>query len=300
MEHEHELMTTNPASPKKTTELAAPPGPDSTYDGIILVSDDSEAQLEAPGVPGEKRRGGGGGASRFGERPKYFKSTFQEVVFVIQATNATAANSFFQGASAIVTASIGRDLGMTQGQISWITASTALTAGAFQLGLGQLADLLGRKSTFIIGMGSFSALSLLGAFAQNPYWMDIVCGVVGVSSAMVVPPAIGIMGAAYEKPSRRKNLAFSAFGAGNPLGFVFGSILSGVATMLFDWRASFILIAILWGLFTILAFWTIPKVEAYPLDQPLKVRLNSFIKTFDSVGTILTIFGTGLLTASIT
>jgi len=237
---------------------------------------------------------------KFGTRPDCFTSTFQEMAFIFQATNATAASSFFQGATAIITVSIGKDLGMTQGEISWITASTALTAGAFQLGLGQLADLVGRRATFIVGMVSFSALSLLASFAKTPYWMDVVCGFIGVSTAMVVPPAIGIMGAAYGEPSRRKNIAFSAFGAGNPLGFVFGSILSGVATRIFNWRAAFVLIAIIWAILAVLAWWTIPNVEAYPLSQPLKGRLSVFVKTFDWVGTVLTIFGTGLLTAGIT
>lgn len=62
--------------------------------------------------------------SDFGDRPDCFKSTFQEVSFVFQATMATATSSFLTGVCLIVTASIGRDLGMTQGQISWITAST--------------------------------------------------------------------------------------------------------------------------------------------------------------------------------
>lgn len=236
----------------------------------------------------------------FGLRPACFASTLQEVAFVSQATIATATSSFFQGASAIITASIGRDLGMSQGQITWITASTALTAGAFQLGLGQLADLLGRKMVFLTGMGSFAAFSLLVAWAQDPFWMDVVCGILGVCAAMVVPPAIGIMGAAYDVPSKRKNLAFSAFSAGNPLGFVFGSIVSGLATMVFNWRASYVLIAILWVVFAVLAFWTIPKVEAYPPDQGFAERGRTFLRTFDFVGTGLTIFGTGLLTAAIT
>ncbi|KAK4192417.1 major facilitator superfamily domain-containing protein [Podospora australis] len=236
----------------------------------------------------------------FGERPACFKNTLQEVAFVFMTTNACAMQTFFLGTSSIITASIGAELGMSQGEITWITASSSLTAGAFQLGLGQMADLLGRRMMFIVGMGGFSAFSLLVAFAQNPFWMNVVCGIIGIASSMVLPPAIGIMGAAYDRPSRRKNMAFSAFGAGNPLGFVFGSILSGIATMLFNWRASFILVAILWAVFTVLTIWTIPKVEAYPLDQPFRERLKTFLKTFDSVGTVLTIFGVGVLTAGIT
>ncbi|KAL2133539.1 hypothetical protein VTI74DRAFT_2192 [Chaetomium olivicolor] len=236
----------------------------------------------------------------FGARPACFSSTLQETAFVFQATLATATSSFFQGASAIITASIGHDLGMSQGQITWITASTALTAGAFQLGLGQLADLLGRKPVFLTGMGSFAAFALLLAWARNPFWMNVVCGILGVCAAMVVPPAIGIMGAAYNVPSKRKNLAFSAFSAGNPLGFVLGSVVSGLATMVFNWRASYVLIAILWVVFTGLAVFTVPRVEAYPEGQRLGERVGRFVRTFDWVGTALTILGTGLLTAGIT
>ncbi|KAK4226760.1 major facilitator superfamily domain-containing protein [Podospora fimiseda] len=239
--------------------------------------------------------------SSFGPRPIYFPNLFSELVFILQAMAAIAMTTFFQGASAIITFPISQSLHMSQGQITWITASTALTSGAFQLGLGQAADLLGRKNMFLIGMGSFSAFSLLVSFAQNPYWINIVCGVVGLSAAMVVPPAIGIMGAAYGKPSKRKNLAFSAFGAGNPLGFVFGTLLSGIVTQAAgDWRWTYKLICMIWALFTIIGFWTVPKVEAYPESMRLKERGKRFAKKFDSVGTVLTVFGTGILSAGIT
>lgn len=54
---------------------------------------------------------------------------------------------------------------------------SSLVAGAFQLAIGQLADLLGRKAMFLAGMGSFSVFVLILAFAQNPFWMVILCGV---------------------------------------------------------------------------------------------------------------------------
>ncbi|KAK4174370.1 major facilitator superfamily domain-containing protein [Triangularia setosa] len=228
----------------------------------------------------------------FSPRPACFKSTLQEVTFTLTTIAATATSTFFLGVSSILTASIGISLSMTQPQITFITASTALTAGAFQLGLGQLADLLNRRTMFLAGMGSFSLLSLLVGWTQNPYWMVVVCGVVGVSAAMVVPPTIGIMGAAYDKPSRRKNLAFSAFGAGNPLGFVFGSMVSGVAAMIWGWRASFFGIAVLWAVFTCAVVWTVPKgVEAFPEGQKFGARVMEGIGKFDALGTLLTVLG---------
>ncbi|KAL2274757.1 hypothetical protein FJTKL_02736 [Diaporthe vaccinii] len=212
---------------------------------------------------------------------------------------ATATSSFLTGVCLIVTASIGRDLGMSQGQISWITASTSLVAGAFQLALGQLADLVGRKLMFIAGMGSFSALVLLTGFAQNPYWMLIMCGALGIPSAMVVPPAMGILGAAYKTPSRRKTSAFAAFSAGNPLGFVFGSIVCGVASSVSSWRAAYIFVAIVWAALAVFAVWAVPDVESFDSSSPLTERLKA-MKDFDYVGTIMTVSGTGMLTASLT
>ncbi|KAI0915027.1 MFS general substrate transporter [Ustulina deusta] len=234
----------------------------------------------------------------FGARPECFKNTLQEVAFVMQATVATASSAFLAGTALIITVPVSLDLNMTQGQISWISASTALVAGAFQLGLGQLADLLGRKAMFITGMAGFSLFSLLVAFAQNPFWMLIVCGVLGIPAAMVVPPAIGILGAAYAMPSKRKNVAFSSFSAGNPLGFVFGTILCGIATHLFNWRAAFILLSIIWAVFTIFAFWAVPNVETFE-RTPLRQRLGA-LRQFDYVGTVLTILGTGMFSAGLT
>ncbi|KAI1377684.1 MFS general substrate transporter [Hypoxylon crocopeplum] len=236
--------------------------------------------------------------TQFGDRPECFKNTFQEISFVFQATVATATTSFLTGVALIITVPVSRDLGMTQGEIAWISASTSLVAGALQLALGQLADLLGRKAMFITGMASFSAFVLLVAFSQNPFWMLIVCGILGACSAMVVPPAIGILGAAYATPSKRKNVAFSAFSAGNPLGFVFGTILCGIATQLSSWRAAFIMLCIIWAVFTVHAVWAVPNVENFD-RAPLRQRLST-LKQFDYVGTILTIFGTGMFTAGLT
>ncbi|KAI1363029.1 major facilitator superfamily domain-containing protein [Xylaria arbuscula] len=234
----------------------------------------------------------------FGARPECFKNTLQEVAFVAQATVATASSAFLAGTALIITVPVSVDLHMTQGQISWISASTSLVAGAFQLALGQLADLLGRKAMFITGMAGFSLFSLLVSFAQNPYWMLIVSGVLGIPAAMVVPPAIGILGAAYGAPSKRKNAAFSSFSAGNPLGFVFGTILCGIATQLFNWRAAFILLSIIWAVFTVFAFWAVPNVETFERG-PLRQRLG-VLKQFDYVGTVLTILGTGMFSAGLT
>lgn len=126
-----------------------------------------------------------------------------------------------------------------------------------------------------------------------------MCGVLGLASAMLVPPAIGILGAAYSEPSQRKNWAFACFSAGNPLGFALGSIVCGIAARIFNWRAGFILMAIIWAILGVASIWILPSVEAFE-PAPFKTRLRVALKRFDSLGTVLTVLGIGMLTAALT
>lgn len=82
---------------------------------------DVEADIEGSG--GEDTAVQKTKVSTIGERPACFKNTFQEVSFVFMATVAMATSTFLTGATVIVTASIGKDLNMSQSQISWISAA---------------------------------------------------------------------------------------------------------------------------------------------------------------------------------
>ena len=140
----------------------------------------------------------------------------------------------------------------------------------------------------------FAVFALVAGFSKAPITLDVLCGVLGIFSASAVPPAVGILGVAYGKPSKRKNAAFACFSAGNPLGYVFGTIFGGLAANLFNWRAAFYLIAIIFLAFTIIGYFTIPK------DWTDKEPLNWVaVKRFDILGTILTIGGIGMFSAAL-
>ncbi|KAL2353193.1 putative transporter [Cryomyces antarcticus] len=229
-----------------------------------------------------------------GGRPACFSSTFTEVLFVLTATMAIAMSSFTAGSTTVITSFIGRDLGMSIAEITWISSSSALASGAFLLFFGRIADLFGRRSLFIGSLGLFAVFSLAAGFSRTPIALDVLNGVMGLMSASAVPPAVGMLGVIYEKPSKRKNAAFACFSAGNPLGFIFGTIFSGVATQLFNWRASFWLLAIIYLVFTILAFFTMP------VDDTDKQKFDwEAVKRFDILGTVLTVAGIGMFSAAL-
>ena len=146
----------------------------------------------------------------------------------------------------------------------------------------------------IFSLGAFSIFSLVTGFATNAMYLDILIGVLGLWSAGAVPPAVGTLGAAYERPSKRKNRAFACFAAGNPLGAVLGTIFSGIAAHLFSWRASFFLLAIIYVVFLVISIFTVPKTQ----KNTEKLSWDA-LKKFDLVGIFLSMTGIALFSSSL-
>lgn len=148
---------------------------------------------------------------------------------------------------------------------------------------------------FIGSMFLFAVFCLGAGFSKNGITLDIMCGILGIFGASAVPAAQGMLGTIYDKPSQRKNKAFGCFSAGNPLGFVFGIIFSGLATELFSWRAAFWLLAIVYLVVSVLAAIFVPS------DRTDKVPWNSeTLKRLDLPGTLMTILGIGMFCAALT
>lgn len=159
---------------------------------------------------------------------------------------------------------------------------------------GRIADDYGRKKLFLFGMVGFTLAVLAASFASSPIYLDVFSGVIGLFSASVVPPAIGKLGAVYTGSSVRKNRAFACFSAGNPLGYVGGMVISGVAADISTWRASFRALAVLYAIFTLVGAWAFPPDEGN--DMPLAVES---LRRFDVMGTVLIVVGFASLTASL-
>ncbi|KAF9732141.1 hypothetical protein PMIN06_005370 [Paraphaeosphaeria minitans] len=228
-------------------------------------------------------------------RPECFRSTVQEVLFVMSVTMAVAMSSFLSGSVTVCSTFAGRDLDMSNAEITWMNAATSLSSGSLLLFFGSIADLFGRKTMFICSMFLFAVICLGAGFSKNGVTLDVLCGILGIFSASAVPSAQGMLGTIYDKPSLRKNKAFGCFSAGNPLGFVFGIIFSGLATQIFSWRAAFWLLAIVYLAISILAAIFVPS------DHATKVSLNrETLKRLDLPGTFMTILGIGLFCAALT
>jgi len=75
-----------------------------------------------------------------------------------------------------------------------------------------------------------------------------------------------------------------------------GSVFSGIAANIFNWRASFYLLAMIYVVFFVAAIWTVPRTQ-----QGQTQRLEwSVLKKFDLLGVLLSITGIALFCSSLT
>src|ERR671914_232032 len=113
--------------------------------------------------------------------------------------------------------SIEADLGFSEQGLQWVISAYALTfAGLLLLG-GRAADLLGRRRVFMVGLGFFTAASLVCGLAWSPGALIGARAFQGIGAAIMTPTALSIISTTFEGAERNKALAIwgmlGAFGA---------------------------------------------------------------------------------------
>src|SRR4051794_14069301 len=84
---------------------------------------------------------------------------------------------------------IERDLHASFADLQWVIDAYALTLAAMLLTGGSLADILGRRLIFVIGVGIFTVASLLCALAGTPTVLNLSRALPGVGGAVLFATA---------------------------------------------------------------------------------------------------------------
>jgi EmrB/QacA subfamily drug resistance transporter len=130
--------------------------------------------------------------------------------------------------------SIKTDLDFSQESLQWvITAYSILFGGALLLG-GRLADILGRRRLFIIGLGIFTVSSLLDGLAWSEGSLIAFRSLQGLGAALLSPAALSILMTTFRE-GRERNLALGIWGAASGSGGAAGVLLGGALTSAFSW-----------------------------------------------------------------
>jgi len=122
-----------------------------------------------------------------------------------------------------------RDLGISDADRQWtITAYTLAFGGLLLLG-GRIADYLGRKRIFLVGLIGFAAASALGGAAQNGATLFGARALQGAFAALLAPAALSLITVTFTEVKERSR-AFAVYGAISGGGAAIGLILGGTLT----------------------------------------------------------------------
>ncbi|MDQ1010201.1 EmrB/QacA subfamily drug resistance transporter [Streptomyces sp. V4I23] len=172
-----------------------------------------------------------------------------------------------------------QDLGISDANRQWVITAYALAFGGLLLFGGRIADLWGRKRTFVVGLLGFAAASALGGAATGEAMMLGARALQGVFGALLAPAALSLLAVMFTDAKERAK-AFGIYGAIAGGGGAVGLILGGFLTEYLDWR---------WTFFVNIPFAIIAAVGAYlVIREPEGARNRS---SLDIPGVVLSTLG---------
>src|SRR5919109_2239333 len=178
--------------------------------------------------------------------------------------------------------SIGKDLEFSQENLSWVVNAYVLVFGGFLLLGGRMADLLGRRRLFMIGLVLFALASLAGGLAQSEGWLIAARAVQGLGAALLSPAALSLVTVLFTEGAER-NKAMGVWGAVAGSGGAVGVLLGGMLTEWAGWE---------WVLFV-----NVPVGIAAAMLAPrlLPESRNGGERHFDIAGAVTVTAGLSLL-----
>jgi EmrB/QacA subfamily drug resistance transporter len=126
-------------------------------------------------------------------------------------------------------------LGISDADQQWVVTAYALAFGGLLLLGGRIADYIGRKRAFIIGLIGFAGASALGGIASSATMLFAARGLQGAFAALLAPAALSLIAVTFHEPKERAR-AFGVYGAIAGGGAALGLLLGGVLTEYFSWR----------------------------------------------------------------
>ncbi len=130
--------------------------------------------------------------------------------------------------------SIQRSLHMSISQLEWIVTGYALTFAAFMLTGGKLADLIGRRRIFVIGLVVFTASSFVCGIAPTSGWLIGARAVQGIGAALMNPATLSIITATF--PARQRGLAIGIWAGVSAMALAIGPLVGGLLTEHVNWN----------------------------------------------------------------
>ena len=121
--------------------------------------------------------------------------------------------------------------------VQWVIDAYALTLASALLTAGALADLLGRRLVFAVGLGLFSVASLLCALSSGSGFLIAARAGQGIGGSIMFATSLALL--AQEFHGKERGMALGVWGATIGGAAAIGPLLGGSLTQAFGWASIF-------------------------------------------------------------
>ncbi|MEV0697865.1 MFS transporter [Saccharopolyspora sp. NPDC050389] len=134
--------------------------------------------------------------------------------------------------------SIGDEYNIDGSTLQWTMTAYAIAFAGFLLLGGRVADVLGRRKIFAVGVALFAAASLGAALAPTVGVLIAARALQGIGAALSGPASLALLSQIFpEGPQRNRALAVYAATGGSS--FSVGLVVGGALTDFLGWRSVF-------------------------------------------------------------
>jgi EmrB/QacA subfamily drug resistance transporter len=132
-----------------------------------------------------------------------------------------------------------REFDSSTAEVQWIIGAYLLSLASLMAGSGRLADLLGRRRLFLVGVIVFGLSSLACAAAPSELALIVARLVQGAGAALTQPLALA--NATAIMPPERRGWAIGALASAGTTCLMIGPLLGGLLVETVGWRWVFVL-----------------------------------------------------------
>ena len=179
------------------------------------------------------------------------------------------------GFSTVLGPSFVQDIGIAYNNTTWTALVQAMSTAACAPILGKVGDVIGRRTTLLLGIAVFTLGNVLSALANSLLFMMVARFVVGIGTAAMTPVIMAYVVTNF--PPNQVAKGFSMYMLISSASVIFGPTLGGLIISAYGWRA------MLWTCVAICAVTFIVCV----LTAGKQDSQRRPLKNFDGIGAVL-------------
>ena len=152
------------------------------------------------------------------------------------------------GFSTVLGPAFVQDIGIAYQNTTWTALAQAMSTAACAPILGKVGDVIGRRTTLLLGVAVFTLGNLLSALANSLVFMLLARFVVGIGTAAMAPVILAYI--ATEFPQDKIAKGFSLYMLLSSASVIIGPTVGGLIVSAYGWRAMlWVCVALCAGIF---------------------------------------------------